>query len=32
MNKNIKKTIIIKKNENGVSEITLNQPEKHNAL
>ena len=32
MNKNIKKTIIIKKNENGVSKITLNQPEKHNAL
>ena len=32
MNKNIKKTIILKKSENGVSEITLNQPEKHNAL
>ena len=29
---NIKKTIIIKKSDNGVSKIILNQPEKHNAL
>ena len=28
----IKKTVIIKKNINGISEIILNQPQKHNAL
>ena len=32
MNKNKKQTIIIEKNDNGVSKIILNQPEKHNAL
>ena len=32
MNKNTKQTIIIEKNDNGVSKIILNQPEKHNAL
>ena len=32
MNKNTKETIIIEKNDNGISKIILNQPEKHNAL
>ena len=32
MNKNTKQTIILRKNDNGVSKIILNQPEKHNAL
>ena len=32
MNKTIKQTIAIEKNDNGVSTIILNQPDKHNAL
>ena len=32
MNKKTKQTIILRKNDNGVSKIILNQPEKHNAL